>query len=186
MRIIAGQYKGRKLTPPTGDAIRPTSDRTRESVFNLLMHGAYAGEAIIDQHVVDVCCGTGAMGLEALSRGARIATFIDSDKRALELAKQNVLHCGATNAAFFVAADATRLPSAREPAALVIMDAPYDKPILPQAYASLRAGGWIKIDTLLVCEQAHFTPAAQLDGAVLIDERKYGKAKVLVYRVAQV
>lgn len=182
MRIISGQYKGRKLTPPTGKDIRPTSDRTRESVFNLLMHGAYAGEAIIDQHVVDLCCGTGAMGLEALSRGARVATFIDQDKRSLELARQNVTHCGANAAAQFVAADATRLPTAREAAALVLMDAPYDSPILGAAYQSLRAGGWLVAGSLLVAEQAHFTPAPALDGAELIDERKYGKAKVLVYR----
>jgi 16S rRNA (guanine966-N2)-methyltransferase len=184
MRIIAGQYKGRKLTPPQNDAIRPTSDRTRESVFNLLMHGRYAGEAIIGQHVVDLCCGTGAMGLEALSRGARIATFIDQDKRALELARANVLHCGAGNAAFFVAADATRLPAAREAAALVFIDPPYDKPMLPQTFASLRAGGWLKPDTLIVYEQFFATPNVELEGAALIDERKYGKAKVLVYRVA--
>ncbi len=183
MRIIAGQYKGRKLATPTSDAIRPTSDRTRESVFNLLMHGAYAGEAIIGQHVVDLCCGTGAMGLEALSRGARIATFVDQDKRALELARDNVTHCGANNAAFFVQADATRLPTAREAATLVLFDPPYDQAILPQAFASLNAGGWLTAGTLLVCEQAHYTPAATLDGAEVIDERKYGKTKIIVYQV---
>src|ERR1700744_698644 len=106
MRIIAGQFKGRKLLPPEGKDIRPTSDRTRESVFNLLMHGQYAGEAILGQHVLDICCGTGALGLEALSRGARIATFIDADKKSIELARKNALHCGVTNAAFFVQADA--------------------------------------------------------------------------------
>ncbi len=183
MRIIAGQYKGRKLATPANDAIRPTSDRTRESVFNLLMHGAYAGEAIIGKHVVDLCCGTGAMGLEALSRGARMATFIDMNKHALELAKANVLHCGANAAAQFVTADATRLPAAREAAALVFMDPPYDAMILPQAYAGLRAGGWLVPDSLLVYEQFFATPTMELEGAELIDERKYGKAKVLVYRV---
>jgi 16S rRNA (guanine966-N2)-methyltransferase len=183
MRIIAGQYKGRRLTPPVGNDIRPTSDRTRESVFNLLMHGAYAGEAIIGQHVVDLCCGTGAMGLEALSRGARIATFVDKDKRSLELAKQNVTHCGANNTAFFVAADVAQLPAAKEAASLVLIDAPYDQPILSAAYASLQRGGWLNPGTLIVAEQSRDTAGAALDGAVRIDERQYGKAKVLVYRV---
>lgn len=183
MRIIAGQYKGRKLTPPVGKDIRPTSDRTRESVFNLLMHGAYAGEAIIDQHVMDLCCGTGAMGLEALSRGARKATFVDSDKRSLELAKQNVLHCGATTAAHFMQANASALPAAKEAVALVVMDAPYDQHILPAAFASLNAGGWLEDGTLIVAEQARSTAVPTLVGAELVDERDYGKTKVLVYRV---
>ena len=182
MRIIAGQYKGRKLTPPVGDAIRPTSDRTRESVFNLLMHGAYGGDDIIGQHVVDLCCGTGAMGLEALSRGARIATFVDKDRKSLELARANALHLSATNASFFVQADAARLPAAREAAALVIMDAPYATPLLVPAYASLRQGGWLAEGALLVAEQSRSMAVAELDGAALVDDRQYGKARVLVYR----
>ena len=183
MRIIAGQFKGRKLMPPVGDAIRPTSDRTRESIFNLLMHGAYAGEAIIGQHVVDVCCGTGAMGLEALSRGARIATFIDQDKQALELAKKNALHCGVANAAFFVQADATRLPTAREPAALVLIDAPYATPLLAPSYASLQRQGWLAPGTLIAAEQPRAAAVPELDGAELIDSRHYGKAAVHLFRV---
>ena len=181
MRIIAGQYKGRKLTPPSSDAIRPTLDRTRESIFNLLMHGQYGGEAIIDQHVVDLCCGTGAMGLEALSRGARIATFIDQDKKSLELARSNVMHCGATSAAFFVQADAAKLPAAREPAALILIDAPYDKPLLAPAFTSLQAGGWLAANALLVAEQFRSVPVVSLPGMALIDQRDYGKARVLVY-----
>ena len=183
MRIISGKFKGRKLMPPTGNDIRPTSDRTRESVFNLLMHGSYAGEAIIDQHVVDLCCGTGAMGLEALSRGAQKATFIDRDKRSLELAKQNVLHCGATAQAFFVQGDVTKLPAAKEPAALVLMDPPYDLHVLAAAYTALRNGRWFQQDALFVVEQAKFTAVPSLEGAELRDERDYGKTKILVYRV---
>ncbi len=183
MRIIAGQYKGRKLATPANDAIRPTSDRTRESVFNLLMHGAYAGEAILDQHVVDLCCGTGAMGLEALSRGARMATFIDKDKRSLELARQNVTHCGANNAAQFVQSDAAKLPMAKEKAALVMMDAPYDQHILAAAYASLRVQQWLADGALIVAEQAVHTDVPALDGAELIDDRKYGKTRIVIYQL---
>lgn len=182
MRIIAGQCKGRTLLTPEGNAIRPTSDRTREAVFNLLMHGQYAGEAVIGQHVVDVCCGTGALGLEALSRGARIATFIDQDKRSLELAKANALRCHLSAQAFFVQADAAKLPAAREPAALVLMDAPYATPLLPAAYAALVHGGWLVAGSLLVAEQARTMPTPVLEGVELLDERVYGKAKIVIYR----
>ena len=182
MRIIAGQFKGRKLASFEGKDIRPTSDRTRESVFNLLMHGQYGGEAILGQHVVDICCGTGALGLEALSRGARIATFIDTDRKSLELAKQNALHCGVTHAAFFVQADATKLPAAREPAQLVFMDAPYAMPLLVPTYAALVAGGWLAPGALIVTEQERSAAIPVLDGAELIDERAYGKPRMLIYR----
>ena len=184
MRIIAGKFKGRKLIPPTGTDIRPTADRTRESVYNLLMHGQFGGEAIIDQHVVDLCCGTGAFGLEALSRGARIASFIDKDRRSLELARENALHCSTSSTCFFIGADATRLPAPREPAALVFFDPPYDTPILAPSYTSLQQNGWFAPGALLVVEQARNTMIPALDGAEQIDERQYGKAKIVVYRVA--
>jgi 16S rRNA (guanine966-N2)-methyltransferase len=183
MRIIAGQFKGRKLATPEGDAIRPTSDRARESIFNLLMHGAYAGENIVGCHVVDLCCGTGALGLEALSRGAARATFIDKDKRAIELAKANALHCGANAQAFFLQSDATKLPAAREAANLVLMDAPYAAPLLAPAYQSLVAGGWLADGALIVAEQSRDMAAPTLEGTEMVDERIYGKAKVLVYKV---
>lgn len=183
MRIIAGQYKGRKLLPPADNSIRPTLAATRESVFNLLMHGQFGGDNIIGEHVVDLCCGTGAMGLEALSRGARIATFIDKDRKSLELAKQNALHCGASQQSFFVSADATRLPPAKEVASLVMFDAPYDKPILLPSYESLKAGGWLKAGTLLVAEQQRYTEVPALEGTEIADNRKYGKTNIVIYRV---
>ena len=183
MRIIAGQFKGRKLHTPEGDAIRPTSDRAREAIFNLIMHGQYAGENVIDGHVLDICCGTGALGLEALSRGSRIATFIDKDKRAMELAKKNVTHCGANNAAFFVQADSANLPPAREAATLVLMDAPYATALLAPTYVALVAGKWLAPAALIVAEQSRDMAVPTLDGAQLLDARIYGKAKVLVYRV---
>lgn len=183
MRIIAGQFKGRKLQTPEGNAIRPTSDRTRESIFNLLMHGAYAGENIIGCHVLDLCCGTGALGLEALSRGARLVTFIDKDKTSIALAKQNAMHCGVVQQSFFIQGDAANLPAAREAVNLVLMDAPYATPLLSPAYDSLVRGGWLAPNALIVAEQERGAPIPTLDGAELIDERQYGKPKVLIYRV---
>ena len=184
MRIIAGAFKGRKLHTPEGQDIRPTSDRARESIFNLIMHGRYAGENVIGCHVVDICCGTGALGLEALSRGARACSFIDQDKRSIELAKKNVLHCGANAQSHFLQADAARLPAAREAAQLILMDAPYATPLLAPTYAALKSGGWLAPDCLIVAEQSRDMPTPTLDGAELLDERVYGKAKILVYKVA--
>ena len=184
MRIIAGKFKGRKLHTPEGDDIRPTSDRAREAIFNLIMHGRYAGENVIDAHVLDICCGTGALGLEALSRGGRIATFIDQDKRSIELAKQNVTHCSANAQSFFVQSDAAKLPPAREAANLVLMDAPYASPLLVPAYTALVAGGWLAPAALIVAEQSRAMEVPELTGATLLDARIYGKAKILVYQVA--
>lgn len=183
MRIIAGRFKGRKLASFEGRDIRPTSDRTRESIFNLLMHGKYAGLAVIDQHVVDLCCGTGALGLEALSRGAAAATFIDQDKKSLGLARDNALHCGISNVCHFVQADVTKLPPSTQTAALILIDAPYTTPLLTPAYASLKARGWLSAGTLIVSELPSHTPAPILEGTELLDSRKYGKATVHIYKV---
>lgn len=184
MRIIAGAFKGRRLHTPKNDAIRPTSDRTREALFNLLMHGHYAGEHIIGQRVADLCCGTGALGLEALSRGASECVFIDQDKTSLALARDNVLHCNVVLQAQFMQADVTRLPAARQPVALVLMDAPYDSPLTLRAYQSLRTGNWFAEDALFVVEQPQTAPVETLPNAELIDQRKYGKTVLLVYKIA--
>jgi 16S rRNA G966 N2-methylase RsmD len=108
---------------------------------------------------------------------------VDSDKRSLELAKQNALHCGVISASFFIAADVARLPIAREPAALVLIDAPYAKPLLTPAYDSLRAQGWLMEGTLLVAEQPRGMDAPELLGTERIDSRQYGKTMVHIYRV---
>jgi len=150
MRIIAGSLKGRKLLTPTTDAIRPTSDRMREAVFNVLMHGQFGGAAVIGQRVMDICCGTGAFGLEAISRGAAHCSFIDQDRNAIDLTRQNAEHCGVTAKAHCIQADASRLPPTREPVALAFMDAPYASPLTVAAYTSLRTGGWLVQDSLFL------------------------------------
>ena len=181
MRIIAGTLKGRKLAAFEGRDIRPTSDRTRESLFNLLMHGAYAGTSIVDQEVADLCCGTGALGLEAISRGARAATFVDQDKKSLQLARDNAVHCGVANQCHFLQADVTKLPPARTPFSLVLMDAPYGTPLLQPAFHALRSGGWLAPGTLLVSELPHTAHAPLLESAALRESRNYGKAVIHIY-----
>lgn len=184
MRIIAGALKGRRLQSFEGDDIRPTSDRARESIFNLLMHGKFGGSNVIGKTVADLCCGTGALGLEAISRGAEQCHFIDQSKKALQLAKDNAMHCGVVQQCQFLQADVTRLPTAREPVSLVLMDPPYATPLLARAYDSLRQNGWLETGTLLVSEQRSGQEPPTLEGAELLENRKYGKAAILIYKVA--
>ena len=164
--------------------IRPTADRTRESIFNLLMHGAYAGESIVGQHVVDACCGTGALGLEAISRGASKATFIDTGKKAIELARENAIHLQVSSKCHFLHSDVRSIGTTNEPAALVLIDAPYDMQILDAAYARLRTQRWLREGSLLVAELPYTQKPPVLDGAEFLDTRKYGKATVHLWRVA--
>ena len=183
MRIIAGAFKGRRLLTPENQAIRPTSERARQALFNLLMHGRYAGSSVIDKAVADLCCGTGALGLEALSRGAARCMFVDQDKRALELAKKNAVHCGAAQTSHFMQSDVTTLAACTHPVALVMMDAPYATPLLVPAYEALVRGSWFEPNALLVAELPQTSPTPELPGATLSDERRYGKAKLVIYRV---
>ncbi|MBN8544117.1 MAG: 16S rRNA (guanine(966)-N(2))-methyltransferase RsmD [Alphaproteobacteria bacterium] len=181
MRVITGKYKGRKLTPPADTSIRPTSERTRESLFNLLMHGQFGGANIIHQRVADICCGTGALGIEALSRGATHCVFVDQAKAGLELAKKNVEHIGATADASFILSDANHLPKATEPCALVMIDPPYDINIIPRVAGSLIEQGWVKTGSILVTEVRFTTDMPELPGFSLLLDRQYGKAKVLIW-----
>jgi 16S rRNA (guanine966-N2)-methyltransferase len=181
MRVITGKYKGRKLTPPSDRTIRPTSDRTRESIFNLLMHGQFGGAQIVGQRVADICCGTGALGIEALSRGSAHCVFVDQAKASLELAKHNVAHVGATGDATFIVSDAIHLPKANEPCTLIMMDPPYDANIIPRIALSLRTQGWVKEGSLMVTEMMFANTIPAIEGFTLRIERQYGKAKILIW-----
>src|SRR5690606_10877069 len=144
MRIVGGTHRGLALAaPPPGKGdIRPTSDRVRESLFNLLAHGPY-GDPVAGARVLDLFAGTGALGLEALSRGAASATLIDQGRAALDLLRRNVARIGGEQAQV-IARDATRLgPNLGTPFDLVFLDPPYGRELGPRALASARAGGWI-------------------------------------------
>ena len=183
MRIIAGIHRGRKLTPPEGDAIRPSSARTRESLFNILMHGAFNGECVRGQRVADICSGTGALGLEAISRGASYATFVDHAQASISLAKKNAGHIGVLGQCKFVQSDATKLPPAPEPYALIMMDPPYSKGLVPGMVACLLKQGWAASGTILTTELPFTMDAPELEGVTLKTDRKYGKTKLLVWVV---
>jgi 16S rRNA (guanine966-N2)-methyltransferase len=182
MRIISGQLKGKKLLTPGDASIRPTSDRARESLFNILEHGL-DHDVLKDQRVLDICCGTGALGLEALSRGAAFATFIDNNQAAVSLTKKNLQHCGMTTKADVQLANAVQLPMAKQPVALVLMDPPYHADFFASVAESLKAGGWLRKGTIISMEQDRKSPVPEVKGLELVKHRTYGKAQLCLFQV---
>lgn len=176
MRIIGGSRRGLRLADVgEGDAaahLRPTSDRVREAIFNLLINGGH-GNRVLGARVLDLFAGTGALGLEAISRGALEAVFVDDGAKALALLRANIAKMRAEDAARVLRQDATRLganPGA--PFTLVFLDPPYGKSLGEAALAAARSGGWIAPDAMLVWEEGTApTPPA---GFALLDQRRYG------------
>jgi 16S rRNA (guanine966-N2)-methyltransferase len=154
MRIISGKHKGRRIELPSdvSDNIRPTSDFAREAIFNILTHGKFGlnGHSFIDKQVLDVFCGTGAFGLEALSRGAASVTFIDQSRESIAIAKHNAVRMKESEQAQFIIADATKLSTAKKQFSLIFLDPPYFSKLIPPTLKSLRAGGWIAPEALIV------------------------------------
>jgi 16S rRNA (guanine966-N2)-methyltransferase len=182
MRIVGGRFRGRALKGPASDAIRPTSDRLRETIFNILAHGY--GDPVEDARVLDLFAGTGAMGLEALSRGAAFALFVDESAAARGLIRENVEALGVGGQSRLFRRDATRMgPAApKEPFSLVLCDPPYGKGLAERALASCAAGGWLANDALIVVEEAANAAVKWPEGFALIEARDYGEAQVVFGR----
>ncbi|MFS4580962.1 16S rRNA (guanine(966)-N(2))-methyltransferase RsmD [Phaeobacter sp. C3_T13_0] len=184
MRIIAGEFRGRALTSVgKGDAgahLRPTTDRVRESLFNVLSHIV----DFDDSHVLDMFAGTGALGLEALSRGGAAAVFVDDGRISQGLISKNIDLLRVKDRAGLIRRDATRLPANDGPPAdLVFLDPPYGKSLGEKALATATSGGWIADDALIVWEES--TPMQTPDGYSLHDSRKYGDTYItLMWRDA--
>ncbi|APZ53056.1 16S rRNA (guanine(966)-N(2))-methyltransferase RsmD [Salipiger abyssi] len=183
MRIIAGDWRGRALTAVgKGDPrahLRPTTDRVRESLFNMLAGGRF-GEPFGGAHVLDLFAGTGALGLEALSRGAADCVFVDDGRRAQTLLRDNIRLLGCNDRARVIARDATRLPPAETACDLVFLDPPYGKSLGAAALGTARAGGWIAPEALVVWEEN--APQLAPEGFSLLDSRRYGDTHVTVLR----
>lgn len=176
MRIISGVKRGKKLFTPQDERVRPTSDKAREALFSILKAKYF--ESLENVKIADVFSGTGAVGLEAISRGAEFALFIDID---LKLTKKNVQQCGFSNVAF-LERDVKRLPRATHTFDLVFMDAPYNKGLSEVAITSLIDGGYVGKDTLLVVEAAVDEPLMAPETLMLIEERAYGAARFVFFR----
>jgi 16S rRNA (guanine966-N2)-methyltransferase len=183
MRIIAGRHKGRRLGAPKGRAVRPTSDRAREALFDILAHGRFAdAPAFEDVRVLDVFAGTGAFGLEALSRGASHATFIEKDRAALAVLRGNVEALGEAGRATLLPGDATRPPRAATPASLAFLDPPYGEELAAPALAALAAAGWLAPNALVIVEVAAREDLAPPPGFTFLEERRYGAARFVFLR----
>lgn len=185
MRIIGGQFRGLKLAEVgRGDAaahLRPTSDRVRESMFNLLQNGGY-GDPLNGARVLDLFAGTGALGLEALSRGADHATFVDSGRVALGLVRRNIDLCHAVDKTSIISRDVLRIGSCSDAACnLVFLDPPYDKGLGEKALVAALAGGWIAPGGLVVWEEAREVTAPK--GVTKLDCRRYGDTFVTLLSV---
>ena len=181
MRIVGGSHKGRRLTAPDGRGTRPTSDRARESLFNILAPSPLV--ELDGARVVDAFAGSGALGLEALSRGADHACFMERDPAALAAIRANVAELRVGEQATILRADATKPPVAPRPCTLALIDAPYDKDLSAPCLAALAAKGWLAPGALAVVEVAAREMLPVPDGFTVADERIYGAARVvfLVY-----
>ena len=184
MRIVGGSHRGRRLVAPPGEAVRPTSDRAREALFNILSHGEFAAAGLMfaDRPVLDAFAGTGAYGLEALSRGAGTAVFVENDREALAALRRNIAALGEEERAHIVAADATRPPHAPFACAVAFLDPPYRGGVAAPALAALAAAGWLAADALAVVEVAAREPLPAPEGFAIIDERTYGAARLVFLR----
>jgi 16S rRNA (guanine966-N2)-methyltransferase len=184
MRIVAGRHRGRRLLAPTGATVRPTSDRAREALFNILSHGRLAvrGIPFAGEAVLDAFAGTGALGLEALSRGAAEALFLEQDPDALATLRRNVAALGEDARARVIPGDATRPPRAPSACALAFLDPPYRSGAAATALAALDATGWFKPEALAVVELAVREELAPPAGFILLDERVYGAARLVFLR----
>ncbi|MBN9305311.1 MAG: 16S rRNA (guanine(966)-N(2))-methyltransferase RsmD [Devosia sp. 67-54] len=184
MRIVGGRFRGKTLTSPEDDSIRPTADRTRESVFNIL--ASRLGPSFDGLRVLDLFAGTGALGLEALSRGAAHVTFVDTGAEARGLIRDHIEAFGAGGVAKLLRRDATALGPAGTlgPVDLVFLDPPYGQGLGERALVSLRDNGWLQADTLLVLEESADAAVTLPEGFVLDDRRDYGAAAVHLIRVS--
>lgn len=173
MRVVGGRLKGRNIASPTTQAIRPTADRLRESLFNILIH-AYENP-ILDARVLDLFAGTGALGIEAVSRGAGFTLFVDNGSEARALLRNNVEALGLGGVTKVYRRDAADLGPAHpvEPFSLVFLDPPYRMKLAEKALASLRDGRWLTPGALLVVEEAKNAGFAAPDGFEELERRAY-------------
>jgi 16S rRNA (guanine966-N2)-methyltransferase len=182
MRITGGTFRGRLLATPKDMRVRPTSDRTRQAIFNMLQHKDFGiGFALEDAAVADLFAGTGALGIEALSHGARWCLMVDDDADSRALQRENIEALNLTGATRIWRREATDLgpigPAAGGPFNLVFLDPPYRKGLVPRAMKSLKDGGWLVPKALIVAETEAMEPL-EAPGFTLVDDRDYGDTRV--------
>ena len=183
LRIIAGKHRGRKLAPLEGGGVRPTSGRAREAIFNILAHAPFTARPAYEDAIgLDAFAGSGALGLEALSRGARFVTFMERDRAARAALMANIAALGAERSTSVLACDTLKPPRATAPASLVFLDPPYGEDWVAPALSALAAARWLLPEGLAVAELPAKRDLAPPSGFTLLDERRYGAAKIVFLR----
>jgi 16S rRNA (guanine966-N2)-methyltransferase len=185
MRIVSGRFKGRTLAVPGDLGLRPTSDKVRQALFNIIEHAPFAfGFRLEGARVADLFAGTGALGLEALSRGAKYALFIEEAAEARALIRQNVEALGLTGASKIWRRDATKLGAldTLAPFDLAFLDPPYRKGLLAPALEGLASGGWLNPGALVIAEAAEDETIPAIAGYELLDDRIYGETRIAFLR----
>jgi 16S rRNA (guanine966-N2)-methyltransferase len=182
MRVIAGRLRSRPIKGPQGDRLRPTADRLRESLFNILAH-AY-DDPVSGARVLDLFAGTGALGIEAISRGAAFALFVDDGVKARALLRENVETLGLGGVTRVFRRDATKLGPVHplEPFTLVVLDPPYGKGLAEKALASARDGGWLAPGALVIVEEAATGEFMAPEGFVEGERRAYDDTELIFLR----
>jgi 16S rRNA (guanine966-N2)-methyltransferase len=182
MRIVAGTWRGRVLIAPQNTATRPTADRVRQALFDMLLHAPWGGrETVENAQVLDIFAGTGAFGLEALSRGAAHATFIEQDRTALTALRTNIAACRAEDRTTILSIDALTTPPG-DPANLIFLDPPYRQDLIPRVIAQLRSANRIAPNALIIAETARDEPIPT--ATPLLTERTHGAARLSIWREA--
>lgn len=188
MRIVSGEFRGKAIKAPAGSATRPTSDRARQAIFNILEHAPWSN-GVREARVIDLFAGSGALGLEALSRGAAFCLFVETDEAARGAIRENVDAMHLFGRTRVHRRDATELgvrPGADGPAFdLAFLDPPYAKGLGETALARLAEGGWLKPGAVVVFERGAEEPPFAVEGFEELDARQYGAARVHFLRFAQ-
>lgn len=181
MRIVAGKHRGRRLEAPQGRDVRPTSDRTRQSLFNILAHGDWLGDGsdVLDgADVLDAFCGTGALGLESLSHGAARVAFLDKARPSLDMARRNADMLGEGTNCRFVLGDAGRPPAPPFAARLAFLDPPYGQGLSEPALTGLSRAGWLAPGAMICVEVGADDGFMPPVGFTLLDSRDYSQARI--------
>lgn len=184
MRIIGGKLRSRPIAGPKSDAVRPTADRLREALFNILTHSY--GDPVTGARVLDLFAGTGALGIEAISRGAAYALFVDEGVEARALLRDNIESLGLGGVTRIFRRDATRLGPAHplEPFSLVFLDPPYGKGLAEKSLISAREGGWLKSDALIVVEEAVDAGFKAPEKFIELERRRYDDTEFIILKSA--
>lgn len=181
MRITAGTHRGRNLKVPEGEAVRPTTDKVRQAIFNILK----AYDLPVDAVVIDGFAGSGALGLEAISRGAAHVTLIEKNTAHMKFIKDNAAGMKIEGQCKFMAKAVAQVgvkPDSAAPAQLVFLDPPYRMGLLEPALQALAQGGWIAPDAVIVCEHENHAALAEAEGFTLLDQRSYGSTQISFLR----